>query len=462
MRKKYKISLLFTIGSPIVLGIPILANLYFQTQLIQLTYLSAWFVVAAIVPLLSTLGNHRVGGKEAVIKRPFILWLLRVITVILFFYTIFLTESIVFLHQGSEHYGVNVRRGVTELFHKTWLHSILFPWGALAAVFVTLSVRSEQHGFHPFSQWVRRTIFSFRIGAPLRKGVDIFVENSARFLTTQLMAFITLQLLILFGGRTFSAVPTAVTFVGMMLFPYAKIFKRMNERIKTYGLPPIVTFAFLVASMLVIFFLARLLFFFGVPYLDPLTQRIFALKMPAVINKFWQPTWTLWFWSWWIIAIPLLASIIVRLSHGRSIREVVLVILIIPTLLTLLYHFYQPGAEHCLQGLVGWLLRPNVTTTLRWGTQLLFLLFLLKRSANHFLWLGFIPINAPKKVRVFPLRGFWFMLLAFVSALTLRSIYGATMLQVLIALPLFLILLISLVYRLPESVKKKANVERSH
>ncbi|MFO7962806.1 MAG: BCCT family transporter [Desulfobacterales bacterium] len=51
----------------------------------------------------------------------------------------------------------------------------------------------------------------------------------------------------------------------------------------------------------------------------------------------WQNTWTLFYWSWWVAWSPFVGMFIARISRGRTIREFVLSVLIIPTLLTFLW-----------------------------------------------------------------------------------------------------------------------------
>ncbi|MFP4524933.1 MAG: BCCT family transporter [Bacteroidales bacterium] len=51
----------------------------------------------------------------------------------------------------------------------------------------------------------------------------------------------------------------------------------------------------------------------------------------------WQNQWTIFYWSWWISWSPFVGMFIARISKGRTIKEYVLSVLIIPTLLTFLW-----------------------------------------------------------------------------------------------------------------------------
>ncbi|MFW6054410.1 MAG: BCCT family transporter [Thermodesulfobacteriota bacterium] len=48
----------------------------------------------------------------------------------------------------------------------------------------------------------------------------------------------------------------------------------------------------------------------------------------------WQNSWTVFYWAWWISWSPFVGMFIARISKGRTVREFVLSVLIIPSLLT--------------------------------------------------------------------------------------------------------------------------------
>ena len=45
----------------------------------------------------------------------------------------------------------------------------------------------------------------------------------------------------------------------------------------------------------------------------------------------WQVDWTLFYWAWWISWSPFVGIFIARISRGRTIREFLLGVLLIPT-----------------------------------------------------------------------------------------------------------------------------------
>ena len=51
----------------------------------------------------------------------------------------------------------------------------------------------------------------------------------------------------------------------------------------------------------------------------------------------WQKSWTLFYWAWWIAWSPFVGMFIARISRGRTVREFVLGVLLVPTLVSFLW-----------------------------------------------------------------------------------------------------------------------------
>ncbi len=51
----------------------------------------------------------------------------------------------------------------------------------------------------------------------------------------------------------------------------------------------------------------------------------------------WQHGWTVFYWGWWIAWSPFVGMFIARVSYGRTVREFILGVLFVPTLITFLW-----------------------------------------------------------------------------------------------------------------------------
>lgn len=51
----------------------------------------------------------------------------------------------------------------------------------------------------------------------------------------------------------------------------------------------------------------------------------------------WQSEWTVFFWGWWLAWSPFVGMFIARISRGRTFREFVMGVLLVPTLITIVW-----------------------------------------------------------------------------------------------------------------------------
>ncbi|GAA4072280.1 hypothetical protein GCM10023065_28080 [Microbacterium laevaniformans] len=80
----------------------------------------------------------------------------------------------------------------------------------------------------------------------------------------------------------------------------------------------------------------------------------------------WQAAWTSFYWGWWISWAPFVGIFIARVSKGRTVREFVLGVLIVPTLVGVLW-FAVLGGSALYQELTapGSMLLPDGTVDLQ-------------------------------------------------------------------------------------------------
>lgn len=64
-----------------------------------------------------------------------------------------------------------------------------------------------------------------------------------------------------------------------------------------------------------------------------------STRLPGVNVEMteWSKNWTVFYWGWWISWAPFVGMFVARVSYGRTIREFVLAVLLVPTLVTALW-----------------------------------------------------------------------------------------------------------------------------
>jgi choline/glycine/proline betaine transport protein len=68
-----------------------------------------------------------------------------------------------------------------------------------------------------------------------------------------------------------------------------------------------------------------------------------SLWTDAHKNGNWQDSWTTFYWGWWISWAPFVGMFIARISRGRTIREFILGVLIVPALLAFVWLVFFGG-----------------------------------------------------------------------------------------------------------------------
>jgi choline/carnitine/betaine transport len=63
----------------------------------------------------------------------------------------------------------------------------------------------------------------------------------------------------------------------------------------------------------------------------------------------WLASWTIFYWAWWISWTPFVGNFIARISRGRTIREFVLGVLLVPTAVSMIWFTVFGGAGINLQ-----------------------------------------------------------------------------------------------------------------
>ncbi|PRQ09321.1 Glycine betaine transporter OpuD [Enhygromyxa salina] len=71
-------------------------------------------------------------------------------------------------------------------------------------------------------------------------------------------------------------------------------------------------------------------------YLQGLVQRTFS-RAAWRGDDDWHARWTLFYWAWWISWAPFVGTFIARISRGRTIREFVAGVVLVPSLLTFVW-----------------------------------------------------------------------------------------------------------------------------
>ncbi|UUN31518.1 BCCT family transporter [Streptomyces sp. FIT100] len=68
-----------------------------------------------------------------------------------------------------------------------------------------------------------------------------------------------------------------------------------------------------------------------------------ATRTGAFTDRAWLGTWTIFYWAWWLSWAPFVGTFIARISHGRTVREFLIGVLLVPSGATVVWFCVMGG-----------------------------------------------------------------------------------------------------------------------
>ncbi len=231
------------------------------------------------------------------------------------------------------------RQAASMAMNVTFLHWGLHAWGIYALVGLALAYFTYSRKL-PLT--IRSIFYPFlgdRIYGPLGDGIDVLAVLATLFgLATSLglgvkqiasglshvfpmiSGSITTQIILI-------AIITAIATISVVLGidKGVRFLSVWNIRVA-------------MVVLLLVFFLGPTVFILGAfvqntgNYINSFLQ--WAFWNEAYSNRQWQMDWTVFYWGWWIAWSPFVGMFIARVSKGRTVREFITGVLLVPTLLT--------------------------------------------------------------------------------------------------------------------------------
>jgi len=224
----------------------------------------------------------------------------------------------------------------------TFFHWGVNAWAVYAIVGLILAYFSFRHNLPLTIRSALYPLIGARIYGPIGHTVDVLAVVGTLFGVATSLGFgvsqINAGLTHLFGipqGTTTQVILIAV----VTAFATASVVSGLDKGIKKLSELNMVMAALLL--LFVITFGPTVLFFNSVVeniglYLETMVSRSFRLDAYSG-NQEWLGKWTLFYWGWWISWSPFVGIFIARISRGRTIREFILGVLLVPTAFTFIW-----------------------------------------------------------------------------------------------------------------------------
>lgn len=228
-----------------------------------------------------------------------------------------------------------------ESMNFSFLHWGLHAWGIYALVGMALAFFAFNRKMPLAIRSVFYPIFGERIHGPLGNVIDILATIATVFGLATSLGFGVKQVnsgLNYLFDITVSPEVQVVLILIITLIATGSVISGLDSGVKRLSELNINLGAVLLVFVIVfgptVFILDSYGQNFGA-YIESFFYKSFWAE--SYKGSSWQNDWTIFYWAWWISWSPFVGMFIARISIGRTIREFVLGVLIVPTLLTFLW-----------------------------------------------------------------------------------------------------------------------------
>lgn len=316
------------------------------------------FVIFAILLIFLPVGKIRLGGQEATPDFSYASWLSMLFAAGMGIGLMFFGVSEPLSHFGSSMGGTVVEAGVRTdwaplgaalgdpdgarnlAMAATIFHWGLHPWSIYAVVGLSLAFFSFNHNLPLTIRSAFYPILGERIWGWWGHTIDILavfatifgLATSLGFGTTQALAGLNL----LYGWGTGSTAAVVLITV-ISIIALVSVLRGLDGGVKILS-----EFNLIIAMLLMVFIIVvgpttdilMTALKGGLSYV----KEIIPLSMPfGREDTNFSQGWTSFYWAWWVSWSPFVGMFIARISRGRTVREFVSTVILVPTLLAIIW-----------------------------------------------------------------------------------------------------------------------------
>ena len=340
------VMLLLVIGTAVN---PVAAGELFSQVLAFTTDTFGWFYMLAVAIFLMSIialafspyGSIKLGPDHAEAEYKFLEWFAMLFSagygIALLFYGV--AEPV--LHFASPPLSTpQTIAAAKEAMQIAYFHWGFHIWAIYGVVGLSLAYFSFRHGL-PLS--VRSTLYPLigdKIHGPIGHTVDVFAIVGTMFGIATSLGLSVAQINAGLNYLLPEMVPvsTTVQVIIIVLVTAAALVSVLAGMDKGVKRLSILNMVLATALMLFVFIVGPSIFILNAfmentgSYLGNIVERTFSLQ--AYQSSDWIGSWTLFIFAWTIAWAPFVGLFIAKISRGRTIREFVLGVMLVPTLFT--------------------------------------------------------------------------------------------------------------------------------
>ena len=302
----------------------------------------AFFLVFVIFLMMSRYGDVRLGADDSEPEYSYLSWFAMLFSAGMGIGLLFFGVA-----EPIQHYALPpVGEGRTIEAARESMVLTFFHWGMHAwAIYIVVGLALAYFAFRrglPLT--LRSSLFPLignRIHGPIGHAIDIFAVLGTMFGVATSLGFGVLQVNAGFAhlfGLPVTPQVQIILIAAITGLATLSAGTGLNKGVKRLSelniILAIALLLFVLAAGSTVFLLSAYVQNIG-SYLGAVVQRTF--RMYAYEPNSWLGSWTLFYWGWWISWSPFVGMFIARISRGRTIREFVGGVLLVPVLFTFLW-----------------------------------------------------------------------------------------------------------------------------
>ncbi|WP_172252109.1 glycine betaine uptake BCCT transporter [Saccharibacillus deserti] len=218
----------------------------------------------------------------------------------------------------------------------SFFHWGLHPWAIYSVISLALAYFQFRKGYKGLISSTFVPLLGDRVNGPIGKTIDVLAVIATAFGVATSLGLGTLQIAggiqQIFGYASTTVVQVIIIAVVTVLY----LISSTTGLDKGIRILSNVNLTVAVVLMLFVLFVGPTAFIFDTftvtlgGYVQNLIQM--SLRMTPFSDSTWVAAWTLFYWAWWISWAPFVGTFIARVSRGRTIRQFVLGVLLVPSL----------------------------------------------------------------------------------------------------------------------------------
>lgn len=231
-----------------------------------------------------------------------------------------------------------------QAMSQTYLHWGVHAWSIYVVIGLALAYAIHRRGRPISIRWTLEPLLGKRVRGGWGNLIDVIALVGTIFGVGTSLGLGVLQISAglesagIMTASDFSNIVIIVIITGMVLF---SVLSGVGKGMKWLSNANLVLAGVMVLVVLIVgptqFLLREFVQSIGA-YLQNIVGMSFNVNaFTGTEGEAWQASWTTFYWGWWISWAPFVGIFIARISRGRTVRQFVMGVILVPTLMTFLW-----------------------------------------------------------------------------------------------------------------------------